>query len=101
IAVARLHGQTRDLRRLHARPMYVELLVSETVRPASGALHQLGTHDIGIKTVGPSPIRHMDDAVVQFGWHHIGLPGVKCHGNVLTRSEERRVGKECRSRWSR
>src|SRR5499427_10832438 len=73
IAVARLHRQACDLCRLYAWPMHVELLVAEAVRPARGALHQLGAHDIGIKPVGPSPIRHMDDAVVQFGWHHIGL----------------------------
>src|SRR3989449_419861 len=30
----------------------------------------------------------------------ISLPGVHKHLRVLERSEERRVGKECRSRWS-
>ena len=29
-----------------------------------------------------------------------GKPAISCRKNNLTRSEERRVGKECRSRWS-
>src|SRR5689334_24107282 len=29
------------------------------------------------------------------------VKGARVSGNFLTRSEERRVGKECRSRWSR
>src|SRR5690349_25143747 len=31
--------------------------------------------------------------------HHPGLPGV--FDDAIPRSEERRVGKECRSRWAR
>src|SRR3712207_702918 len=39
------------------------------------------------------------------GDHHVGGPGVPAQGvdggdQLLGRSEERRVGKECRSRWS-
>ena len=34
------------------------------------------------------------------GLGHTGKGGRDAHGLPLTRSEERRVGKECRSRWS-
>jgi hypothetical protein len=70
--------------------MHVELLVAKPIGPACRALHKLGTHNIGIKPIGPSPIRHMDDAVIQFGWHHFGLRGVECRGNVIT--ADRQVG---------
>src|SRR5262245_66696147 len=86
IAVARLHGQPRDLSRLYAWPMHVELLVAEAIGIACRTLNQFGAHDIGIKAVGPSPIRHMDDAVVQFGWQHFWLPGVECRGKHYRQS---------------
>ena len=31
---------------------------------------------------------------------HAQVPGATFHSRTLLRSEERRVGKECRSRWS-
>ena len=37
---------------------------------------------------------------VLFFWHYIGNMCLTTLSNMLTRSEERRVGKECRSRWS-
>src|SRR3989449_734928 len=41
--------------------------------------------DVSILDVNPDRLRHVDDLF---------------RGQVVTRSEERRVGKECRSRWS-
>ena len=44
-------------------------------------------------------------AILLFGWagcsqNEEEVPGNVRNGIVLNRSEERRVGKECRSRWS-
>src|SRR3989449_9823514 len=61
-----------------------------------------GEDDVGIRRIGRDvaafapadliPVLSADDAIVV-----IALNG---DGGVVLRSEERRVGKECRSRWS-
>ena len=50
------------------------------------------TGDIGEYALGDIVGRENDDEIIIF--KNVGL------GILLTRSEERRVGKECRSRWS-
>src|SRR5206468_4827693 len=43
-----------------------------------------------------------DEAFLEPGWTFLALRTGLCHRPVQpTRSEERRVGKECRSRWAR
>ena len=36
----------------------------------------------------------------EFGWKFLFFSFLKCYWSIVDRSEERRVGKECRSRWS-
>ena len=38
--------------------------------------------------------------VPSLGWEDPLEKGMAIHSSILARSEERRVGKECRSRWS-
>src|SRR2546425_10889152 len=47
----------------------------------------------------PRRRRHADPAFPRLAHHLVLVRGPPAHG-VLLRSEERRVGKECRSRWS-
>ena len=91
--------------------------------PAAFDYHAPGTIKEALDLLG----KHKDDAKLLAGGHSLipmmklrlaqpkhlvdlrkipGLSGIKQDGNVLAigamtrRSEERRVGKECRSRWS-
>src|SRR5690554_505604 len=48
-------------------------------------------------TIDPTPVTVTPESVEIFDHPFVHMTG---HGNVYFRSEERRVGKECRSRWS-
>src|SRR5215475_2609697 len=67
IAIARRHRQARNLCRLHAGSVHIELLVAETIGPTSRPLHQFGTHDFAVELVRSDPVADMDDAVVEPG----------------------------------
>jgi hypothetical protein len=71
IAIAGLHRQSRHLSRLHAGPMNIELLVAEAIgKAARRPRHQFGAEHLGIERVGALPFRHVNDAMVEFGWKH-------------------------------
>src|SRR3712207_6083350 len=70
-----------------------------------GTLHLLGSHLDQVTEIdlpGADPITQFE--VLSSGEHSeitIQVPAEKCEsGKIILRSEERRVGKECRSRWS-
>src|SRR5215469_8940732 len=67
IAVARRHRDTGDLRRPHARPMDIELLVTELVGIAGRPRDQFGAQYRRVKRVRALPIADMNDTMVQFG----------------------------------
>src|ERR1035438_2741251 len=73
-----------------------EAVPGQSVARLSGSLGALT--DVGSSTPG--------GVGLNTGCHHLGsetsMPPLASnyHGNTLRRSEERRVGKECRSRWS-
>ena len=74
-------------------------VVAENIRRALSSFIQAGAKNfvIGIPYI-ENLKNHFYEAVVQ-QIHELNVPpGVRI--GVLTRSEERRVGKECRSRWS-
>src|ERR1039458_3994399 len=75
-----------------------DLALLDTLAPAHNAL----STEIGRRIVGMHSI--VDNLVVSIlsGGHVIliGVPGLAKTLLIQTRSEERRVGKECRSRWS-
>src|SRR5271165_6832416 len=59
------------------------------------AKHVIYLHMVG----GPSQIDLYDYKPKMDAWYDKELPESVRQGQRLTRSEERRVGKECRSRW--
>ena len=50
---------------VHARPVHVELLGAEAIRPARPALDQLGADHIAVERVRALQVRDRDDAVVE------------------------------------
>jgi hypothetical protein len=65
IAVAGLHRQPRDLSRLYARAMHVELSVAETVCKTNGPCDEFGTHHLDVKLVRALPFADVNDAVIE------------------------------------
>ena len=47
-----------------------------------------------------NPLRKIKDSEKLIITPHIGWASVEARTRLMERSEERRVGKECRSRWS-
>src|SRR5690348_14974207 len=70
IAVAGLHGEPGHFRRLHARPVHVELAVAEPVGEADGPRDELGAHYFDVKFVRARPVRDVDDAMIEAGLRH-------------------------------
>ena len=68
-------------------------LMEETKREI---LRHTSCLDTDIHMIGP---RTREKNVPQSWWHIVGLESLSSSPRVV-RSEERRVGKECRSRWS-
>ena len=72
------------------------LLLSE--RPDLGDFDDLGRSDLGVGAL--EPVVDLADGAFDPGFEAepslVGVAATCC----LSRSEERRVGKECRSRWS-
>ena len=67
IAVARRHRDTGDLRRPHARPMDVELLVAEPIGIADRPRYQFSAQYRRVKRVRALPIADMNDTMIEFG----------------------------------
>jgi len=57
---------------------------------------------IVVKDVGKDrdALRELESLAARKGVTALGVPAFWLRGELLVRSEERRVGKECRSRWS-
>ena len=67
IAVARRHWDTGDLRRPHARPMDVELLVAEPIGIAGRPRFLFSAQYRRVKRVRALPIADMNDTMIEFG----------------------------------
>ena len=71
-----------------------------TKKYAEWIAEELGCGAKDIKTITPKNVAEYD-LVIHGGWIFGGIiSGYKKIKSFVPRSEERRVGKECRSRWS-
>src|SRR3974390_3280059 len=74
ITVARLHRHPRDFRRFNARPMHVELRITEAIGEAYRPVYQLGAHHFDVELIGAFPVSNVDDAVIELRGHrHLTL----------------------------
>ena len=84
-----------------AAPEYVEMILQVDAAPNGESIHSL----LGVGG-GPLPAnRGSDSLTLTEQYHAIGVTMIRTHDlggplDMAVRSEERRVGKECRSRWS-
>ena len=65
--------------RIDAWAVHVEPHFAELVHPAFAAGDDIGAHYVTIEGIGPLPVTHVDDAVVQFdSWlAHLTAPNVR------------------------
>src|SRR3712207_9506355 len=77
-------ARSTDLRR-RSREAGVEFVVAKNTLTKRAA-DEAGVEDLSEYLVGPTALAFSDDPVAS--------------AKLMARSEERRVGKECRSRWS-
>src|SRR5688572_33436680 len=77
------------------------VMTTDNVDGDSDARHEIDIdvlHEIGSRIAAADPLHGVLGRVVDFVASVV--PCDSCFVYVLERSEERRVGKECRSRWS-
>ena len=86
-----------DRTKIHLFAGFTEAYMWDFNQPRSGsliALHSLEHHNDGVPVIGQLGASRPSE-----GWFIPGF-GLKLDSGKVARSEERRVGKECRSRWS-
>ena len=93
------------VRRIENAPWYRGQIVHRACTPAAPSQHTpldlLPELQAVLDREGISLYTHQVEAIKAFRTgHDVALTTPTASGKTLARSEERRVGKECRSRWS-